>query len=36
MNRFLVTVTVNWQTRQTDVSTARTKTAIFTTVIAPE
>lgn len=36
MNRFLVTVTVNWQTRQTDVSTARTKTAIFTTVVAPE
>ena len=36
MNRFLVTVTVSWQTRQTDVSTARTKTAIFTTVVAPE
>lgn len=36
MNRFLVTVTVNWQTRQTDVSTARTKAAVFTTVVAPE
>ncbi|MEK6803781.1 MAG: prepilin-type N-terminal cleavage/methylation domain-containing protein [Nitrospirota bacterium] len=36
MNRFLVMVTVSWQTRQTDVSTARTKTAIFTTVVAPE
>ncbi len=36
MNRFLVTVTVSWQTRKTDVSTARTKTAVFTTVIAPE
>ncbi len=36
MNRFLVTVTVSWQTRKTDVSTARTKTAVFTTVVAPE
>lgn len=36
MNRFLVTVTVNWQTRRTDVSTSRTKTAAFTTIIAPE
>lgn len=36
MNRFLVTVTVNWQTRRTDVSTARNKSAVFTTVIAPE
>lgn len=36
MNRFLVTITVNWQTRKTDVSTARTKTAVFTTVVAPE
>ena len=36
MNRFLVTVTVSWQTRQTDVSTVRTKTAMFTTMVAPE
>lgn len=36
MNRFLVTVTVNWQTRRTDVSISRTKTAAFTTIIAPE
>ena len=36
MNRFLVTVTVSWQTRQTDVSTARTKTAICAAVVAPE
>ncbi len=36
MNRFLVTITLNWQTRKTDVSTARTKTAVFTTVVAPE
>ncbi|HPV82625.1 MAG TPA: prepilin-type N-terminal cleavage/methylation domain-containing protein [Nitrospira sp.] len=36
MNRFLVTITVNWQTRRTDVSTARGKSAVFTTVIAPE
>lgn len=36
MNRFLVTIAVNWQTRKTDVSTARTKTAVFTTVVAPE
>lgn len=36
MNRFLVTITVNWQTRKTDVSTARTKTAVFTTMVAPE
>ncbi len=36
MNRFLVMVTVSWQTRQTDVSAARTKTAVFTTMVAPE
>ena len=36
MNRFLVTITVSWQTRKTDVSTVRTKTAVFTTVVAPE
>ena len=36
MNRFLVTVTMNWQTRRTDVSTSRNKTASFTTIIAPE
>ena len=36
MNRFLVTITVNWQTKKTDVSMARTKTAVFTTVVAPE
>ncbi|MGB3395279.1 MAG: prepilin-type N-terminal cleavage/methylation domain-containing protein [Nitrospira sp.] len=36
MNRFLVTITVNWQTRKSDVSTARTKAAVFTTVVAPE
>ncbi|ULA65823.1 MAG: Putative Type IV pilus assembly protein PilV [Nitrospira sp.] len=36
MNRFLVTITVSWQTRKTDVSTTRTKTAVFTTVVAPE
>jgi type IV pilus assembly protein PilV len=36
MNRFLVTITVSWQTRKTDVSTARNKTAVFTTVVAPE
>lgn len=36
MNRFLVTITVNWQTRGTDVSTSRNKSAVFTTVIAPE
>lgn len=36
MNRFLVTITLSWQTRKTDVSTARTKTAVFTTVVAPE
>ncbi len=36
MNRFLVTVTLNWQTRRTDVSTSRNKTAAFTTIIAPE
>jgi type IV pilus assembly protein PilV len=29
-------VTVSWQTRQTDVSTVRTKTAMFTTMVAPE
>lgn len=36
MNRFLVTITVSWQTKRTDVSTARTKTAVFTSVVAPE
>ncbi|ODT43276.1 MAG: hypothetical protein ABS70_08495 [Nitrospira sp. SCN 59-13] len=36
MNRFLVTITLNWQTRKTDVSTSRNKSAVFTTVIAPE
>ena len=36
MNRFLVTITVSWQTIRTDVSTARTKTAVFTTIVAPE
>lgn len=36
MNRFLVTITVSWQTRKTDVSMARTKTAVFTTMVAPE
>jgi type IV pilus assembly protein PilV len=36
MNRFLVTITVNWQTKHTDVSMARTKTAVFTTIVAPE
>ncbi|MDP9131713.1 MAG: prepilin-type N-terminal cleavage/methylation domain-containing protein [Nitrospirota bacterium] len=36
MNRFLVTITVSWQTRRTDVSTARTKTAVFTNIVAPE
>ncbi|MBA2485777.1 MAG: prepilin-type N-terminal cleavage/methylation domain-containing protein [Nitrospira sp.] len=36
MNRFLVTITINWQTRRTDVSTARTKTAVFTNIVAPE
>ena len=36
MNRFLVTVTMNLQTRRTDVSTSRNKTASFTTIIAPE
>lgn len=36
MNRFLVTITVSWQTMRTDVSTARTKTAVFTSVVAPE
>lgn len=36
MNRFLVTITVSWQTRKTDVSTSRNKSAVFTTVIAPE
>jgi type IV pilus assembly protein PilV len=36
MNRFLVTITVSWQTRTTDVSTARNKSAVFTTVVAPE
>ncbi len=36
MNRFLVTITVNWQTRRTDVSTSRNKSAVFTTVVAPE
>jgi type IV pilus assembly protein PilV len=36
MNRFLVTITVTWQTKRSDVSTARTKTAVFTSVVAPE
>ena len=36
MNRFLVTITVNWQTTRTDVSTARTKTAVFMNVVSPE
>jgi type IV pilus assembly protein PilV len=36
MNRFMVTITMNWQTIRTDVSTARTKTAIFTSIVAPE
>lgn len=36
MNRFLVTITVNWRTQKTDVSTSRNKSAVFTTVIAPE
>jgi type IV pilus assembly protein PilV len=36
MNRFLVTVSMSWQTTRTDVSTARTKTAVFTSVVAPE
>ncbi|MBI4000218.1 MAG: prepilin-type N-terminal cleavage/methylation domain-containing protein [Nitrospira defluvii] len=36
MNRFLVTITVTWQTQKTDVSTARTKTAVLTTIVAPE
>jgi type IV pilus assembly protein PilV len=36
MNRFLVTITVNWQTRRTDVSTVRNKSAVFTTMVAPE
>ncbi|MGZ9189018.1 MAG: type IV pilus modification PilV family protein [Nitrospira sp.] len=36
MNRFLVTISMSWQTIRTDVSTARTKTAVFTTIVAPE
>jgi type IV pilus assembly protein PilV len=36
MNRFLVTIAVSWQTMRTDVSTARTKTVTFTSLIAPE
>ena len=36
MNRFLVTITMNWQTRRNDVSTVRNKTALFTTIVAPE
>ncbi len=36
MNRFLVTITVSWQTMRTDVSTARTKTAVFTSIVSPE
>ncbi len=36
MNRFLITITLNWQTKRSDVSVARTKTAVFTTVVAPE
>lgn len=36
MNRFMVTITMNWQTIRTDVSTARTKTAVFTSIVAPE
>ncbi len=36
MNRFAVTITVSWQTQKTDVSTARTKTAMFRSVVAPE
>lgn len=36
MNRFLVTITVSWQTRRNDVSTVLNKTASFTTVVAPE
>ncbi|MCE7965248.1 type IV pilus modification protein PilV [Nitrospirales bacterium NOB] len=36
MNRFLVTITVSWQTMRTDVSTARTKTVTFTSLVAPE
>ena len=36
MNRILVTITVNWQTIRTDVSTARTKSAVFTSIVAPE
>ena len=36
MNRFLVTITVSWQTRRTDVSTVRNKTAVFTSIFAPE
>ena len=36
MNRFLVTITVGWQTRRNDVSTVRNKTAAFTNIVAPE
>jgi hypothetical protein len=36
MNRFRVTIAVNWQTLRTDVSTARTKTVTFTSLVAPE
>ena len=36
MNRFLVTITVGWQTRRNDVSTVRNKTATFTNIVAPE
>ena len=36
MNRFLVTITVGWQTRRNDVSIVRNKTAAFTNIIAPE
>lgn len=36
MNRFLVTITVSWQTMHSNVSTARTKTVTFTNLIAPE
>lgn len=36
MNRFLVTITVGWQTRRDNVSTVRNKTAVFTNIVAPE
>jgi type IV pilus assembly protein PilV len=36
MNRFLVTITVGWQTKRNDVSTVRNKTAAFTNIVAPE